>query len=36
MIKFDWKSSDISVIGADNGLDVLGEFSAYKNYHGFK
>ncbi len=31
MIKFDWKSSDISVIGADNGLDVLGEFSAYKN-----
>ena len=30
MIKFDWKSSDISAIGADNGLDVLGEFSAYK------
>lgn len=30
MIKFDWKSSDISAIGVDNGLDVLGEFSAYK------
>lgn len=30
MIKFDWKSSDISAIGADNGLDLLGEFSAYK------
>lgn len=30
MIKLDWKSSDISAIGADNGLDVLGEFSAYK------